>query len=30
MANPTSNAIYDRIGYVKIGDAAEYLFGNAR
>jgi GNAT superfamily N-acetyltransferase len=29
MANPTSNAIYARIGYVKIGDAAEYLFGNA-
>jgi uncharacterized protein len=28
LANPTSNAIYARIGYVKIGDAAEYLFGN--
>jgi GNAT superfamily N-acetyltransferase len=27
MANPTSNAIYARIGYVKIADAAEYLFG---
>ena len=26
MANPTSNAIYERIGYVKIADAAEYLF----
>jgi GNAT superfamily N-acetyltransferase len=26
MANPTSNAIYARIGYVKIGDAAEYSF----
>jgi GNAT superfamily N-acetyltransferase len=30
MANPTSNAIYARIGYVKIGDAAEYMFGNTR
>ena len=29
MANPTSNAIYARIGYVKIGDAAEYLFGDS-
>ena len=28
MANPTSNAIYARIGYVKIADAAEYLFGD--
>jgi GNAT superfamily N-acetyltransferase len=27
MANPTSNAIYARIGYVKIADAEEYLFG---
>ena len=27
MANPTSNAIYARIGFVKIADAAEYLFG---
>ena len=27
MANPTSNAIYARIGYVKVADAAEYLFG---
>ncbi len=27
MANPTSNAIYARIGYVKIADATEYLFG---
>ena len=26
MANPTSNAIYERIGYVKVADAAEYLF----
>jgi GNAT superfamily N-acetyltransferase len=27
MANPTSNAIYARIGYVKVADAAVYLFG---
>lgn len=27
MANPTSNAIYARIGYAKVADAAEYLFG---
>ena len=27
MANPTSNAIYARIGYAKIADAEEYLFG---
>ena len=26
MANPTSNAIYQRIGYVKIGDSAEIRF----
>jgi GNAT superfamily N-acetyltransferase len=30
MANPTSNAIYARIGYVKIGDAAEYVFGKTQ
>jgi GNAT superfamily N-acetyltransferase len=29
MANPTSNAIYARIGYEKIADATEYLFGTA-
>jgi GNAT superfamily N-acetyltransferase len=27
LANPTSNAIYARIGYAKIADAEEYLFG---
>jgi uncharacterized protein len=27
MANPTSNAIYARVGYVKVCDAAEYAFG---
>jgi GNAT superfamily N-acetyltransferase len=26
MANPTSNAIYARVGYVKVCDAAEYSF----
>jgi GNAT superfamily N-acetyltransferase len=26
MANPTSNAIYSRVGYVKVCDAAEYAF----
>ena len=26
LANPTSNAIYSRIGYVKICDAVEYTF----
>jgi uncharacterized protein len=26
LANPTSNAIYERIGYVKICDAEEYSF----
>jgi GNAT superfamily N-acetyltransferase len=26
MANPTSNAIYARVGYVKVCDAAEYAF----
>jgi predicted GNAT family acetyltransferase len=26
MANPTSNAIYSRVGYVKVCDAAEYTF----
>lgn len=27
LANPTSNAIYQRIGYRKIAEAAEYSFG---
>lgn len=26
LANPTSNAIYERIGYIKLCDAAEYAF----
>ena len=26
LANPTSNAIYERIGYMKLCDAAEYAF----
>lgn len=26
MANPTSNAIYARVGYVRVCDAAEYAF----
>jgi len=27
LANPTSNAIYARIGYVKVCEAVEYAFG---
>jgi GNAT superfamily N-acetyltransferase len=27
LANPTSNAIYARIGYVKVWEAVEYAFG---
>ncbi|MEP6475751.1 MAG: GNAT family N-acetyltransferase [Actinomycetota bacterium] len=27
MANPTSNAIYARIGYVRVCEAEEYVFG---
>ena len=30
LANPTSNAIYARIGYTKICDAAEYVFRPTR
>jgi predicted GNAT family acetyltransferase len=26
LANPTSNAIYERIGYVRVGDAAQIAF----
>ena len=26
LANPTSNKIYTEIGYVRVGDAAEYAF----
>jgi predicted GNAT family acetyltransferase len=26
MANPTSNAVYARIGYVKVCEAVEYVF----
>jgi predicted GNAT family acetyltransferase len=26
LANPTSNAIYERIGYVRVGAAAAYGF----
>ncbi len=26
LANPTSNALYARIGYVKVCDAVEYAF----
>jgi predicted GNAT family acetyltransferase len=29
MANPTSNAIYARIGYEKVCEAAEYSFGSS-
>ncbi len=29
LANPTSNAIYARIGYVKVCDAVEYAFRDA-
>lgn len=29
LANPTSNAIYERIGYRQIAEAAMYSFGNA-
>lgn len=28
LANPTSNAIYARVGYVRICDAVEYTFSN--
>ena len=28
MANPTSNAIYARIGYVKVCEAVEYVFSS--
>lgn len=27
LANPTANAIYRRIGYVQVGESAEYRFG---
>jgi predicted GNAT family acetyltransferase len=27
LANPTANAIYERIGYVRIADSAEIVFG---
>ena len=27
LANPTSNAIYERIGYRRVGESAEYRFG---
>jgi predicted GNAT family acetyltransferase len=27
LANPTSNAIYERIGYVKVAEAAMVAFG---
>ena len=27
LANPTSNAIYERIGYRKVAEAAEVVFG---
>ena len=30
LANPTSNAIYERIGYERVADAAMYLFGRSR
>ena len=30
MANPTSNAIYARIGYVKVCEAVEYAFRRSR
>jgi predicted GNAT family acetyltransferase len=26
LANPTSNAIYQRIGYLPVGDAANVVF----
>ena len=29
LANPTSNAVYARIGYVKVCEAVEYAFGPA-
>jgi predicted GNAT family acetyltransferase len=28
LANPTSNAIYERIGYRRIAEAAEVVFGS--
>jgi predicted GNAT family acetyltransferase len=28
LSNPTSNAIYQRIGYRQVGESAEYRFGN--
>jgi predicted GNAT family acetyltransferase len=27
LANPTSNAIYERIGYVRVAESAEIVFG---
>ena len=29
LANPTSNAIYERIGYERVADAAAYIFGRS-
>jgi predicted GNAT family acetyltransferase len=29
LANPTSNAIYERIGYERVADAAMYIFGRS-
>jgi predicted GNAT family acetyltransferase len=29
LANPTSNSIYQKIGYQPIGESREYRFGDA-